>query len=111
MLANSKEILDKVIFVYSREKKRLENDKPTIEITIKQVQFLTEKFIPLLHNLQFVTKKYKDFLDWTFILALINKGKHTTNAGKNLIIKISKGMNNKRLSTLKLEAPQNSIKV
>ena len=93
-----KEILNKIIFVYNREK-RLENDKPTIEITIKQVQFIVDKFIPMLDNLSFVTKKYKDFLDWAFIVLLINKGKHTTDAGKNLIIQISKSMNAKRLST------------
>ena len=94
------EILNKIVFVYSREK-RLENDKPSIEITIKQVQFLADKFIPMLHNLCFVTKKYKDFLDWALIVSLINKGKHTTDAGKNLIIQISNSMNSKRLSTFK----------
>ena len=57
----------------------------------------------MLSNLRFVTKKYQDFLDWTFIASLIYKGKHTTVAGRELIIKISKGMNDKRLSTFQYQ--------
>ena len=94
------EIISKIVFVYAREQRR-EADKPQIEISIKQVKFLVDKFIPMLSNLSFVTKKYKDFLDWAFIASLIYKGKHTTEAGRELIIKISKGMNNNRLSTFK----------
>jgi len=94
------EIISKIVFIYAREQRR-EADKPQIEISIKQVKFLVEKFIPMLSNLSFVTKKYKDFLDWAFIASLIYKGKHTTEAGRKLIIKISKGMNNNRLSTFK----------
>ena len=63
--------------------------------------FIVDTFIPLLSNLIFVTKKHKDFLDWAFIASLIYKGKHLTKPGKELILKISKGMNNYRLSTFK----------
>ena len=56
------EIISKIVFIYAREQRR-EADKPQIEISIKQVKFLVEKFIPMLSNLSFVTKKYKDFLD------------------------------------------------
>lgn len=68
-------------------------------IQINRVNFIVDKFIPLLFGLKFVKKKYKDFLDWAFVAYLIYKGKHTTEAGRELIIKISKGMNNYRLST------------
>lgn len=101
---NSKEVLDKVVFIYIRDK-RAENAKPTVEITIKQIQFLAERFRPFLNKfpaggapLGFVSKKYKDFLDWSLIVYLINKGKHTTE-GKKLIIQLSNRMNNNRLST------------
>jgi hypothetical protein len=36
---------------------------PIIEIAVRQVSFIFEKLIPMLSNLSFVTKKYKDFLD------------------------------------------------
>lgn len=55
----------------------------------------------MLYNLSFVTQKYQDFLDWSFIAYLFYTGKHNTKAGKELIIKICKGMNNYRLSTYK----------
>ncbi len=49
-----------------------------------------------------------------FIASLIFKGKHTTEAGRELIIKISKGMNNNRLTTnvdnKNIEIPENLIK-
>ena len=69
----------------------------------------------MLSGLKFITKKHKDFLDWSFIAGLLSKGKHTTEAGRELIIRISKGMNNYRLSTNshlkqeKVEIPQSLI--
>jgi len=49
-----------------------------------------------------------------YIASLIFKGKHTTEAGRELIIKISKGMNNNRLTTnvdnKNIEIPENLIK-
>lgn len=94
------EIVNEIVYVYTREK-RTETDKPQIEITLKQIKPICEKFIPMLSKLSFVTKKYKDFLDWACIASLIYKGKHTTEAGKELIVKLSRGMNNYRLSTFK----------
>ncbi len=40
-------------------------------------------------------------MDLWFIAYLIYTGKHTTKSGKELIVKLSKGMNNYRLSTFK----------
>lgn len=86
----------------SLKKKSTENGKPVIELTVRQVGYLMEYLIPMLSNLNFVTKKYYDFLDWKCIINLIYKGLHTTEEGKEIILKISKGMNNYRLSTNKL---------
>lgn len=83
----------------SLKKKSTENGKPIIELTVRQVGYLMEYFIPMLSSLNFVTKKYYDFTDWKCIINLIYKGLHTTEIGKELILKISKGMNNYRLST------------
>ena len=82
-----------------------QNSNPSIILHLGQVNYIVDKFIPgakqrsRLSNLSFVTKKHKDFLDWSFIAYLISRGKHNTKAGKELILKISKGMNNYRLST------------
>lgn len=99
------EKLRKAVSVYKREK-RVDNAKPTIAITVTQTKFIVEKFIPLLLTLNFVTKKYYDFLDWAFITYLIYTGKHTTEAGKNLIIMVSNRINNKALTTYKGKALQ-----
>jgi len=58
-------------------------------------------FIPMLSDLNFVTKKYSDFLDWKCIVSLIFKGLHTKELGREVILNISKGMNNSLLSTNK----------
>lgn len=87
----------KVIGVYSRKQRG--NSKPFIELVVTQTGFLVDKLIPLLSSLTFATKKYKDFLDWAFITSLIYKGKHSTEKGRELIIKISNGMNLHRLTT------------
>jgi hypothetical protein len=48
---------------YLTFKEGQDNRKSSIEISIRQVGFIVEKFIPMLSNLSFVTKKYHDFLD------------------------------------------------
>jgi len=101
----------KVIGVYNREVRG--NSKPVIELIVTQTKFLLDKLIPLLSGLTFVTKKHKDFLDWAFITSLMYKGKHTTEKGRELVIKVSKGMNLNRLTTFQggkaEEIPQSLI--
>jgi hypothetical protein len=67
----------------------------------------------MLSSLNIVIKKSKDFADWKTIVSLIYKGKHMTDTGRELIIKISRGMNNNRLSTnckfSKVEIPSQSL--
>lgn len=92
------EIISQRTHLYAKGK-TTENSKPSIILHLGQVNFIVDKFIPLLSNLSFVTKKHRDFLDWCFMAYLIYTGKHTTESGKDLIIKISKGINNYRLST------------
>jgi hypothetical protein len=94
------EIISKRTSIYAKRESTVKA-KPSIEIQIRPINYIVEIFIPLLSNLSFVTKKYLDFLDWAFIATLIYKGKHQTDAGRELILKISKGMNNYRLSTFK----------
>ncbi len=90
------------VYLYYKEKST-EKAKPSIELKFTDITFIVTKFIPLLSNLSFVSKKYYDFLDWWVIGSLIWKGKHTTEIGQELIKIISKGMNNYRLSTSKFQ--------
>lgn len=94
------EILSQRTHLYAKPKST-DKGKPSIILHLGQVNYIVDKFIPMLSNLSFVTKKYKDFLDWVFLAYLISTGKHNTKAGKELILKICKGMNNYRLSTFK----------
>lgn len=94
------EILSQRTHLYVRGKTAA-NGNSSITLHLGQVNYIVDKFIPLLSNLSFVSKKYKDFRDWSFIAYLIYTGKHNTKAGKELILKICKGMNNYRLSTFK----------
>lgn len=96
----SYEILSQRTHIYDK-RKTTDNGNSSIILHLGQVNYIVDKFIPLFSSLSFVTKKYKDFLDWGFIAYLISTGKHNTKAGKALIQKICKGMNNYRLSTFK----------
>jgi hypothetical protein len=98
--ASSYENILKIVGVYSRDS-RGGKAKPTISISVSQIKFIMETLIPALSSLNFVTKKYSDFLDWAFISYLINTGKHTTEAGKTLIIKLSQRINSKSLTSYK----------
>lgn len=101
--------LSKIVGVYCRDG-RGGNAKPTIAITVGQIKFIVEIIIPALSSLNFVTKKYMDFLDWAFISTLIYTGKHTTEAGKKLILLISKRMNDKSLSSYRGESAKEICK-
>jgi hypothetical protein len=52
-----------------------------------------------LDSIEFRTKKFYDYLDLKKIAILILEGKHLTEKGKELIIKLGDTMNNSRLST------------
>ncbi len=72
--------------------------KPVAELAIRQVNYIVETLIPMLRDLCFVTKKQKDFKDWSFIAHFIYRGLHNTEKGRELIVTISEEMNNYRLS-------------
>lgn len=94
------EISSKLSYISIKNSKKV-NIKPAIELAVRQVNFIVDKLIPMFSNLTFLTKKHLDFLDWQIIASLIYTGKHTTEEGRELIIKISQRMNNYRLSTFK----------
>lgn len=56
------EIISQRTHLYAKRKSTV-NSNPSIILHLGQVNFIVDKFIPLLSNLSFVTKKHKDFLD------------------------------------------------
>ena len=55
--------------------------------------------VPYLDEIQFITKKGKDFKDFKLICRMLYIGAHKNNDIKSLILKLSLTMNNYRLST------------
>lgn len=81
------------------DKKSNSGRKAVSLLDITQIDFICNILIPYLETLEFRTKKHKDFLDLK-ILAILNlQGKHLTDNGKELMIKLSNTMNDNRLTT------------
>lgn len=81
------------------DKKQIGNNKPISILEIYQIDYICNILIPYLDNLSFRTKKYLDYLDFRTIAFLIYEGKHLSDFGKELILKLANSMNNGRLST------------
>jgi hypothetical protein len=86
--------------------KVVNNSKPLATLTIKNVHFLNNVFIPFFGRKlesQFISKKGLDFKDFKLICHTIYIGGYRTEIIKNLLIKLSMTMNNSRLSNYKGE--------
>ena len=79
--------------------KARKNSKASVLILIKNIHILNNYFVPYLNEMQFITKKGKDFEDFKLICRLLYIGAHKNNEIKSLILKLSLTMNNYRLST------------
>lgn len=73
--------------------------KPSIILTIKNIRFLNNYFIPYFEDITFVSKKGLDYLDFKLITQAVYKGSHKIDEIRSLILKLSYTMNNYRLST------------
>lgn len=69
------------------------------KIQIYKTDYINNVLIPFFDNLNWLSKKKFDYIDWKLILTLKNQGKHFTKEGKEVIMLISKRMNRNRLST------------
>lgn len=87
----------KLINIIDKEAKG--NNKAVSILDITQIDFICNILIPFFDNVEFRTKKFLDYLDLKTIAFLLLDGKHLTENGKNLIIKLGDTMNNNRLST------------
>jgi hypothetical protein len=86
------------LFNFNLEKAR-GNAKPILKLSLFQLDYLFNIFIPFLNNLKFKSKKKLDFNDFKLITTLIYQGKHLIPEVKEFIIQLSYSMNNFRLST------------
>jgi len=86
--------------------------KDVVHLKISDTTFLNEIIIPFFKNLQFLTKKGKDFSDWVTIMKIKNLSLHKTEQGKELITELANRMNDNRLSTnLKNQAISESSRI
>lgn len=82
-----------------QDKKVKEGQRSISILEIYQIDYICSIFIPFLDKIVFNTKKYLDFIDFKKIAFLLLEGKHLTQKGKDLIIKLANTMNHNRLST------------
>lgn len=76
-----------------------ENSKPFVRLIIRNTNVLTNYFIPYLNNLNFISKKSRDFQDFKIICTSLYNGTYRKDEIKSLLVKLSYSMNNFRLST------------
>ena len=75
--------------------------KSSASLTIKNIYLLNNYIIPLLNDMEFLTKKAKDFYDFKTICLVVYKGAHRKEEIRSLVLNLSNTMNNFRLSTYK----------
>ena len=75
------------------------NSKSSVLLLIKNIRILYNYLIPFLNEVEFLSKKSKDFKDFKIICRTIYFGADLNNEIKSLLLKLSKTMNNFRLST------------
>lgn len=83
--------------------KAVNNSKPLATLTIKNIYFLNNIFVPFFNEIKFISKKGLDFKDFKIICHAIFIGAYRTERIKGLLIKLSMTMNNFRLSDYKGE--------
>uniref|UniRef100_UPI002000CA25 hypothetical protein n=1 Tax=Exserohilum turcicum TaxID=93612 RepID=UPI002000CA25 len=79
--------------------KAREIGKPSIILSIKNIKILQNYLIPFFEKSEFKTKKGLDFSDFVIITNAVYNGSHRMEDIRTLVIKLSRTMNNYRLST------------
>jgi len=91
------------------KKKAVGNSKPAVTLDIRDVRILTNYFLPFLQKLNFLSKKYQDFTDLMLICRTVYNGGHKNETIRDLIVKLSKGMNDFRLSNYQGKIPKEVV--
>lgn len=81
------------------QQKSINKSKPTVILSINNIHVLNNFFIPLLSELDFMSKKGKDFEDFKLICKVVYCGADLRPETKALILKLSRTMNDYRLSS------------
>ena len=79
-------------------KKAVGNSKPAVTLDIRDIRILHNYFLPFLGGLSFLSKKFKDFVDFKIICQTVYNGAHKNAEIKDLVVKLSLSMNDFRLS-------------
>ena len=95
----SKAKLDSSSAISINHQKARNNSKGSVLLNIKNIHILNNYLVPYLDDMNFITKKGKDFKDFKLICKVLYMGAHKINNIKALILKLSYNMNNYRLST------------
>jgi hypothetical protein len=99
-LDGTKELTGKpALAIADKKKEEYINQKAYCELYCSNQEFLRNVMVPLLSDLNWLTKKLLDFEAWREVFNLKAKGHHLTPKGKKIIFKILAQMNNNRLST------------
>ena len=85
-------------FNLSEESSR-SNAKAMVKLLILQIDFLNNIFVPYFSELNFLSKKKYDFLDFKLLTILIYQGKFLNPEINNFILKLSYTMNSYRLTS------------
>ena len=83
----------------NKQKAINKSSKPTVILHINNIYVLNNFVIPFLNELNFITKKRKDFNDFKLICKAVYSGADRRPEIKTLILKLSLTMNYNRLST------------
>jgi hypothetical protein len=81
------------------------NSKGSVLFIIKDLRILYNFLIPFFDQVDFLSKKGQDFKDFKIICRAIFYGAHKEESIKSLILKLSRGMNNFRLSNYSGKVP------
>lgn len=95
----SKAKLDTSSAISINQQKARKNSKGSVLLNIKNIHILNNYLVPYLDDMQFITKKGKDFQDFKLICKVLYIGAHKIDDIKTLMLKLSLTMNNYRLST------------
>lgn len=85
--------------IISINQQRVRLGKPSVIFVIQNIYLLHNYIIPFLEDMQFISKKGLDFVDFRTICKAVYCGSHKRANLKDLILKLSYTMNNFRLST------------
>lgn len=88
------------------QKKAVGNSKPAVTFDIRDIRILTNYFLPYLSKLNFLSKKFQDFADLKIICRIVYNGGHKNEVIREKVVKLSKGMNDFRLSNYKGKIPK-----